>query len=326
MFNKLKFAVCILTIQICILFFNGFKIYADDAVSGTLSSGVSWTISDSVMTFSGNGEMGDIRYQPYSSYSSTVTSVIINDGITSVGYGAFSNFAKLKSVTLPNSVEYIDMNAFSYCYNLVDINIPDSVNYIGNAAFYGTYFISRISDDFVILGDGILYDYKGSDEKIIIPDGVKSVTDRIFTSNSSITSVYIPNSVRKIGDNAFLNCSNLKYAVISSGVNYFGNNSFGYILNPAPVIDSNFKMYGILGSDAHDYAVNNGIAFSAIGDFNNDNDITSYDALAVLQGVTGITDFNDEQKIIADVNNDGEITSYDALLILQYTVNLTEEW
>lgn len=312
----LKKIICFLTAAFFL--FPAFEISADDTVSGTFDSGISWNISGSVMTVSGTGEMGDVRYQPYASYSSSVTSVIINEGVSSVGWGAFSNFQNLRSVSLPQSLEAIDVNAFSYCYNLYDINIPESVEYIGSNAFYGTYFISGIEGDFIVLGDGILYSYKGSDERIVIPDNVKSIADRAFVSEKYASLIYIPENVKTISENAFLNCTNLKYAVISPETETIGNNSLGYILDPAPVLKGDFRIYSRSGSAAEKYASGNNIDFSIMGDIDGDGQVTSYDALIILQTVTGSADISEEQKISADTDMDSDITSYDALALLQY--------
>lgn len=66
-------------------------------------------------------------------------------------------------------------------------------------------------------------------------------------------------------------------------------------------------------------------AIDNIGDVDLDGEITSNDALSVLQMVTGLSEITDEKKAIADVDDDGEITSADALLLLQYIVGNIEE-
>jgi hypothetical protein len=58
----------------------------------------------------------------------------------------------------------------------------------------------------------------------------------------------------------------------------------------------------------------------ALGDVNIDNKITSYDALLILQHVTGITTLSTEKAALADVNADKKVNSGDALEILQYIV------
>ena len=321
MLSKFKYSV-LLIVCIVLYIFPDINISAAETTSGTFGNGVSWSISGNTMTISGTGEMGDVKYQPYSAYSSTITEIVINEGVSSVGEGAFSNFSSLKKVQLPQTLKLIDVNAFSYCYNLAYIDIPDSVSYIGNKAFYGAYFLAKITDEYIVLGDGVLYEYKGSDSEIVIPDGVKTISDRIFVSNTNIKSVYIPDSVKTIGSGAFLGCSNLEYAIIPKNVDFIGDNSFGYILNPAPAVYSGFTMYGFYSTEAQVYAEKNDINFCLMGDADGDGQLSSYDALNVLQYSTLISEPDSSQKILSDMDMDSSLTSYDALLILQSAVGL----
>ena len=77
----------------------------------------------------------------YNSYSGTVSipSSIKYDGtyysVTSIGDGAFSLCADLRSITIPNSVTSIGIYAFSGCTGLTEITIPNSVTSIGLSAF-----------------------------------------------------------------------------------------------------------------------------------------------------------------------------------------------
>jgi hypothetical protein len=50
--------------------------------------------------------------------ASSLTSVTIPDGVTNIGYGAFSGCTGLTSVTIPNNVTGIGENAFNYCIGL----------------------------------------------------------------------------------------------------------------------------------------------------------------------------------------------------------------
>ena len=64
-----------------------------------------------------------------------VSSVIIHDGITGIGDGAFAEMQLLKSVEIPDSVTSIGEGAFYLCYCLRNITIPQSVEYVGQLAF-----------------------------------------------------------------------------------------------------------------------------------------------------------------------------------------------
>lgn len=63
----------------------------------------------------------------------------------------------------------------------------------------------------------------------------------------------------------------------------------------------------------------------SMGDIDNDGEITSADALMILQSVTGLNQLDDEKMFLADVDGDGELTSADALKILQKIVGIYDE-
>lgn len=61
-------------------------------------------------------------------------------------------------------------------------------------------------EDFVVDWNGVLTEYKGSDENVTIPDNVKSIGNDAFKNNQSIKSVTIPDGVTSIGWLAFEDC------------------------------------------------------------------------------------------------------------------------
>ena len=64
-----------------------------------------------------------------------LTSIIIPDNVTSIGYDAFSGCTGLTSVIIPDSVTSIGGLAFYGCTSLTDVTIPASVTSIGGGAF-----------------------------------------------------------------------------------------------------------------------------------------------------------------------------------------------
>ena len=62
--------------------------------------------------------------------------LVIPNGTTSIGAGAFCYCNKLTSVTIPDSVTSIGQSAFYNCTSLTSVTIPDSVTSIGASAFY----------------------------------------------------------------------------------------------------------------------------------------------------------------------------------------------
>ena len=63
-----------------------------------------------------------------------LSTVVIPNGITKIGSGAFQKCA-FENISFPNTLEEIGPNAFERCQNLKSITIPHSVKKIGNSAF-----------------------------------------------------------------------------------------------------------------------------------------------------------------------------------------------
>ncbi|MCR4794515.1 MULTISPECIES: leucine-rich repeat domain-containing protein [Ruminococcus] len=81
-------------------------------------------------------------------------------------------------------------------------------------------------DNGFIIEDGILYDYVGTEPKVIIPDGVEKIVFHAFWSNDVIEAVYIPSSVKSIEDSTFFSCPNLKFVQIDEGLETIGVTAF----------------------------------------------------------------------------------------------------
>lgn len=174
--------------------------------------------------------------------------VIIPDGVITIGDYAFYRCDSLTSVVIPNSVTSIDTEAFSCCRSLTSITIPDSVTTIsywvfggcealtsidiGNGvtdisfnAFTDTPWLKNQTDEFVIVGDGVLLDYNGNGGDVVIPSNVKYISDA-FGACSSLTSITIPDSVTVIGADAFASCTSLTNVVIPESVTEIGSLAF----------------------------------------------------------------------------------------------------
>lgn len=78
---------------------------------------------------------------PWYSNKSTLTSVVINNGVTTIGNSAFQNCGNITSVTIPNSVTMIGTAAFSGT-GLKSVTLPAALTSIGEAAFQSTAITS----------------------------------------------------------------------------------------------------------------------------------------------------------------------------------------
>lgn len=145
-----------------------------------------------------------------------LTETQIEENIKTIGRLAFAE-SGLRSVVIPENVTEIEYGAFMSCANLKDVTIPDTVSAIGTKAFEGTPWLKEWRDgasdsedgDFLIVGDGILLAYRGNEEHVEIPDGVKQIGSEVFKGHKEILDVAVPASVEKICAEAFRNCSSL---------------------------------------------------------------------------------------------------------------------
>ena len=150
-------------------------------------------------------------------FCSSLTSITIPDGVTSIGNAAFS-YTGLKSITIPDSVTSIGKFAFYNCTSLTSITIPDGVTSIGESAFLSCSSLTSITipDSVTSIGESAFYGCS-SLTSITIPDSVTSIGNSAFSYCSRLTSIMIPDSVTSIGDYAFRNCSSLKTISLSCG-------------------------------------------------------------------------------------------------------------
>ena len=165
----------------------------------------------------------------------SLSSLVIPDGVTSVGNRAFWCCSSLGSLILPDSVISIGESPFWCCKSLKRLVIPKSVTCIVDSAFLGWNGELICSLPCLIYEKNVLFNKDKSkilsfrDTKItsyVIPAGVTSIGDDAFLNCSSLHSLVIPNSVTSIGKRAFYGCSSLRSLVIPDSVISIGNSAF----------------------------------------------------------------------------------------------------
>lgn len=116
---------------------------------GNCGASLTWDLTDGVLTISGTGAMTDFASasaQPWKDYTSIITSVVVEDGVTTIGTSAFRGFTKMTSVSLPAGLTSIGASAFYGANNasFTTITFPASLTSIGNDAFYNCTNIATI--------------------------------------------------------------------------------------------------------------------------------------------------------------------------------------
>ena len=133
---------------------NGIVLYSSNILaSGTCGAegnngdNLTWILDDEgVLTISGTGAMASWNWKgsPWYANKDKIESVVIEDGVTSIGANAFDGCSGLTSITIPSSVTSIGEHAFYGCSGLTSITIPNSVTSIGTSAFSGCSGLTRV--------------------------------------------------------------------------------------------------------------------------------------------------------------------------------------
>lgn len=185
------------------------------------------------VTYIGERAFGTVR----DDYSiSGLETIVLPEGLKTIGDRAFYNCASLKTINIPSTVTSIGDKAF-FNSGLENLSLPGEITDIGEGAFLRTAWlqeqVNRAREegkDFIFINDTICY-FVGEKTSghVEIPDGVQRVEEEIFYYGGyGVTSVSLPASVTEIGDNAFSSCGHLTEVTFrgDSRLKRIGNNAF----------------------------------------------------------------------------------------------------
>lgn len=194
----------------------------------------------------------------YGDWRSTLRTVEIGNGMTSIPNYMFDSCSKLSSVTISDNVEIIGGATFYACVfsniqlpgnlktigpsafqqsKLKNIQIPQSVTSIGDAAFH--YCLEL--DGIVVEEGNSIYDSREGCNAIIetstnmllrgcnntvIPDGIVGISKNAFAGCPDLTSLTMPKTLNSIGDWGFQGCCKLSSVTLPQGVTSIGDGAF----------------------------------------------------------------------------------------------------
>lgn len=167
----------------------------DAKAFGTCGDNLTWVLSNSnVLTISGTGDMYDYdsSTMPWYDYNADITSVVIEDGVTSIGQYAFYG-CKMTSISIPEGC----------IFSAVKANRTDGTeNYKGHQLMNCTKLTS-----------------------LVIPEGVTHIPMNLCGDCSALESVIIPSTVTHISEQAF-RATKLSSVTIPANVTYMGGQAF----------------------------------------------------------------------------------------------------
>ncbi len=192
---------------------------------GACGENLSWAVDESAMTLTitGTGPMYDFNGAspaPWAKDYEKFNTVVVGEGVTTLGALAFANCTYVNSFTLPDSLRSIGCRAF-YRTNVQTLNLPASLQSFDLTDLQSHLRLAVINvasggESPYFSHDGLLYRtaegvtelllcprwrYSGNPE-IEIYDGVQRIADSAF-ENGNASRLTFPASLESIGKHAF---------------------------------------------------------------------------------------------------------------------------
>ena len=201
---------------------------------------------------------GYMEYVNYQKYATTVAKSYVNTAKSASPGTSYS--ALEKSITDDDSMSDSYLRLINTYYNLhdkyygeltktVDSGTTDEMNWSLNGK--GTLTISGKGDmKYYYYSDRPWHKYKDKIKKVVVEDGITSISSKAFYDCPNLTEVSIANTVTNIESSAFSNCTSLKSISFPSNVTKLGD----YVLNGCTSLE-NVSIPGSV-TEIGDYAFN----------------------------------------------------------------------
>ena len=165
--------------------------------------------------------------------STFISTVTIGPKVSHINDYMFSNL-RIESITIPSTVSSVGYSAFEQCIKLKTVNIEESdqslsigyqLYYLGATYEYGTFYDSPLQtvslrreliykdkngNDFTPDGweEGVFANKHDNFTSINLGGNLRNILPYMF-SHSETSGVWIPHTIKSIGAKAFTNCDNL---------------------------------------------------------------------------------------------------------------------
>lgn len=168
------------------------------------------------LTISGKGKMenycneigGIERYLmvPWEDYLDEIKSVVVEEGVTTIGNQSFYYCENLRNVKLADSIKTIGKYAFSHCSELTKITLGKNVTRIEDSAFFASLKL----------------------EEVKLSDKLQYIGTEAFCYCKSLKSISMPDTVTEMGWGAFDTCENLTSVKLSKNISEIQGQTFRY--------------------------------------------------------------------------------------------------
>ena len=178
--------------------------------------------------------------------NTTITEVILPEGLTTIEDAAFANCSALEKLDVPSSVTTLGRWILENT-QVASFTIPDGVTEIPASCFYGTDITSIvIPANVTSIG---AWAFEGSDklQSVVIEGNITEIPQGCFIYISSLTSVTLPEGVTSIGADAFNQCKIASLTLPASleviGQRAFSNNEITQLTLPETIKEIQFSAF-----------------------------------------------------------------------------------
>lgn len=236
----------------------------------THKEAIDWSISDGVLTITGTGPMENYSQngkQLWYDKMTEISSVVIEEGVTTIGERAFYGAKNMVSISIPSTIKKIGLGAFLNCSALKNIDYNGSlsdwrkidINSSGNMALdntkinvksingtLGTNIEWELYNNVLTLtGEGAVtgyksgasqpwYQYRTTIKEVVVSEGITDIGPRVFHSSVPVmVKLHLPSTLKKIETGAFYQSNRLAYVYYNGSKEDWANVS----------VDSNSAIY-----------------------------------------------------------------------------------
>jgi hypothetical protein len=184
---------------------------------------------------------GSVRsIEDYALAATQIESIEIPESVTTLGQAVLANCLNLTNATIRPSIQALPILFFGSCVSLANVTLPNSLTGIGNAAFISCSSLTGITIPEGVKSISPSAFQDAGLESIIIPGGVTTFGDGLFSGCGRLTNVVIGNGIQSLGQEMFAGCTNLTTIDLPSTINSIKSSAFyrtglRYVVIPASV-------------------------------------------------------------------------------------------
>ncbi len=225
----------------------------------------------------------------------TITTVIIPEGVESIGEYAFANLTSLTTVVLPSTLERIDQGAFYGCTSLTTVTGLENVKFINQSAFENCDLKGSISLDNCVAVANRAFAGNEHLESVTLSDKTQSVGAYAFYGCSALENITINAASVKLGEYVFAQCTSLKEislntAVVTEGA-FYGSSKLETVKLGSAV--SVISQYAFGDTAVSSIVFENNSNFKVSDDGTYITDSTGTELILVLPSVSGTFTLDD---------------------------------